>query len=72
MAYNKFMFEKAISAIRKLSKEPADRLLHKDIPKHTWARHTFDPQCKSDNVTNNFCEVFNAWVGTIGNRLSYQ
>ncbi|KAH1233006.1 hypothetical protein GmHk_09G025536 [Glycine max] len=51
------MFEKAISAIRKLSKEPADWLLHKDIPKHTWARHTFDPQCKSDNVTNNFCEV---------------
>ena len=32
MAYSKFMFEKAISAIRKLSKEPADWLLHKDIP----------------------------------------
>ena len=32
------------------------------IPKHTWARHAMDLNCKTDLVVNNLSEVFNRWV----------
>ena len=32
------------------------------IPKHTWARHAMDTNCKTDLVVNNLSEVFNKWV----------
>lgn len=63
MAYNEFMFDKAMTAMRKVSNEVADWLLCEERPKHTWARHTYHPLFKSDHVTNNVCEVFNSWLG---------
>ena len=32
------------------------------IPKHTWARHAFDTNCKTDLVVNNLSEVFNKYI----------
>ncbi|KAG5060149.1 hypothetical protein JHK87_001178 [Glycine soja] len=52
-----------ISALRKISNDAADWLLSDVQPKCMWARHTYDSPCKSDHVTNNACEVFNAWIG---------
>ncbi|XP_027102956.1 uncharacterized protein [Coffea arabica] len=33
------------------------------IPRTTWCRHVFSTELKCDNVTNNFTESFNAWIG---------
>lgn len=63
MAYNEFMFEKGMEKLRKLSNEAADWLLDTERPKSMWARHTIDPECKSDHVTNNVTEAFNSWLG---------
>ena len=57
MAYNEFMFDKAISALRKISNDATDWLLSEDRSKRMWARHTYDSSCKSNHVTNNACEV---------------
>jgi hypothetical protein len=32
------------------------------IPVHTWARHAFDTNCKTDLVVNNLSEVFNKYI----------
>jgi hypothetical protein len=32
------------------------------IPVHTWARHAFDTNCKTDLVVNNLSEVFNRYI----------
>ena len=32
------------------------------IPKHTWARHAMDTNCKTDLVVNNISEVFNKMI----------
>jgi hypothetical protein len=32
------------------------------IPPHTWARHAFDTNCKTDLVVNNLIEVFNRYI----------
>ena len=32
------------------------------IPKHTWARHAFDTNSKTDLVVNNLSEVFNKYI----------
>ncbi|KAF1896640.1 hypothetical protein Lal_00034339 [Lupinus albus] len=62
MAYNETMFNKAIASMRRIINEAVEWLLDADRPKSMWARHTIDPTCKSDHVTNNVCEVFNAWI----------
>ncbi|KAJ1401847.1 Zinc finger, SWIM-type [Sesbania bispinosa] len=63
MAYNEFVFEKAMDKLKQMSCEAANWLLDPERPKSMWARHTIDPECKSDHVTNNVCESFNSWVG---------
>ncbi|XP_057423577.1 uncharacterized protein LOC130717381 [Lotus japonicus] len=63
MAYNEFMYEKAMDKLRKINIEAANWLLDPERPKNMWARHTIDPKCKSDHVTNNICETFNSWLG---------
>ncbi|XP_019457609.1 PREDICTED: uncharacterized protein LOC109357995 [Lupinus angustifolius] len=62
MAYNETMFNKAIATMRRIKNDVLEWLLDVDRPKSTWARHTIDPICKSDHVTNNVSEVFNAWI----------
>ncbi|KAK7255963.1 hypothetical protein RIF29_29398 [Crotalaria pallida] len=62
-AYNEFMFNKAMEKVGKVSTEAANWLLDPERPKSMWARHTIDPECKSDHVTNNISEAFNSWVG---------
>ncbi|KAJ1424167.1 Zinc finger, SWIM-type [Sesbania bispinosa] len=63
MAFNEFVFEKALDKLRKMSNEAANWLLDPERPKSMWARHTIAPECKSDHVTNNVCESFNSWLG---------
>ncbi|XP_057444251.1 uncharacterized protein LOC130736432 [Lotus japonicus] len=63
MAYNEFIYEKAMDRLRKLNIEAANWLLDPERPKSMWARHTIDPDCKSDHVTNNIWEAFNSWLG---------
>ena len=41
--------------------EPAWKWLSR-IPKHTWARHAMDNNCKTDLVVNNISEVFNKMI----------
>ncbi|XP_019427184.1 PREDICTED: uncharacterized protein LOC109335506 [Lupinus angustifolius] len=62
MAYNETMSNKAISTMRRINNDVVEWLLDANRPKSTWASHTIDPTCKSDHVTNNVCEVFNAWI----------
>ena len=63
MAYNEFMFNKSMEKLRKVNNEAANWLLDSERPKSMWARHTIDPECKSDHVTNNVSESFNNWLG---------
>jgi hypothetical protein len=63
MAYNEFLFDKAMDKLRKVSNEAANWLLDPERPKSMWARHTIDSECKSDHVTNNVSESFNSWLG---------
>jgi hypothetical protein len=65
MAYNEFMFEKAMDKVRKVSNEAANWLLDPERPKCMWARHTIDSECKLDHVTNNVTESFNSWLGNV-------
>ena len=32
---------------------------------HQWARHAFNDDAKSDDITNNMTESFNAWLGKV-------
>ena len=41
----------------------ADWLL--SIPLHQWARHAFNEDAKTDDITNNMTESFNAWIGKV-------
>jgi len=61
MAYNEFMFEKAME--KKISVEAVNWMLDPERPKSMWARYTIDSECKSDHVTNNVAESFNSWLG---------
>ncbi|XP_058776102.1 uncharacterized protein LOC131650408 [Vicia villosa] len=63
MAYNEFMFEKAMEKLKNISVEAANWMLDRERPKNMWARHTIDSVCKSDHVTNNVTESFNSWLG---------
>jgi hypothetical protein len=63
MAYNEFLFDKAMDKLRKVSNEAANWLLDPERPKSMWARYTIDSECKSDHVTNNVSESFNSWLG---------
>jgi thioredoxin-related protein len=65
MAYNEFMFEKAMDKVRKVSNEAANWLLYPERPKCMWARHTIDSECKLDHVTNNVTESFKSWLGNV-------
>jgi len=63
MAYNEFMFEKAMEKLKNISVEAANWMLDPERPKSMWARYTIDSECKSDHVTNNVTESFNSWLG---------
>ena len=62
-AYNEFVFEKGLSQLRSIDENAIEWLLSTERPKEMWARHTCDPRCKSDHITNNVAESFNHWVG---------
>ena len=59
-AYTEHGFKTAMAELKNES-EAAWEWLSK-IPKHTWARHAMDMNCKTDLVVNNLSEVFNKWV----------
>uniref|UniRef100_A0A8R7VDK4 Zinc finger PMZ-type domain-containing protein n=1 Tax=Triticum urartu TaxID=4572 RepID=A0A8R7VDK4_TRIUA len=59
-SYTEHGFKTAMAALKNES-EAAWEWLSK-IPKHTWARHAMDMNCKTDLVVNNLSEVFNKWV----------
>ncbi|XP_044454561.1 neurofilament heavy polypeptide isoform X1 [Triticum aestivum] len=59
-SYTEHGFKTAMDALKNES-EAAWEWLSK-IPKHTWARHAMDMNCKTDLVVNNLSEVFNKWV----------
>ena len=42
------------------------------IPKHTWARHAMDTNCKTDLVVNNLSEGFNKWRRWMAKPISYR
>ncbi|XP_057444916.1 uncharacterized protein LOC130737170 [Lotus japonicus] len=50
MAYNEFIYGKAMDKLRKLNIEAANWLLDPKRPKSMRARHTIDPDCKSDHI----------------------
>ncbi|XP_045819551.1 uncharacterized protein LOC123912991 isoform X2 [Trifolium pratense] len=62
MAYNEFLFDKAMDKLTKVSNEAVNWLLDPERPKSMCARHTIDSECKSDHVTNNVSESFNSWL----------
>ncbi|PNX79139.1 hypothetical protein L195_g035123, partial [Trifolium pratense] len=62
MAYNEFLFDKAMDKLTKVSNEAVNWLLDPERPKSMCARHTIDSECKSDRVTNNVSESFNSWL----------
>ncbi|KAM0891124.1 hypothetical protein ACQ4PT_026581 [Festuca glaucescens] len=59
-AYHKDQFEAAMETL-KVESEEAWKWLSQ-IPPHTWARHAFDTNCKTDLVVNNLSEVFNRYI----------
>ena len=54
-------FREVMGAIRDISKPAYDWLEQLD-PRQS-AIHAMDPACKSEHITSNFVESFNAWVG---------
>ena len=59
-AHHKNQFDIAMANL-KLESEEAWKWLSA-IPVHTWARHAFDSNCKTDLVVNNLSEVFNRYI----------
>jgi len=59
-AYQQHHFEAAMENLKQES-EAAWKWLSA-IPVHTWARHAFDTNCKTDLVVNNLSEVFNRYI----------
>jgi hypothetical protein len=59
-AYHKDHFDIAMQNLKAESEE-AWKWLSK-IPVHTWGRHGFDTNCKTDLVVNNLSEVFNRYI----------
>ena len=59
-AYNQHKFNIAMNDLKNESEEAWKWL--SGIPKHTWARHAFDTNCKTDLVVNNLSEVFNKYI----------
>ena len=59
-AYHKDHFDIAMANLKAESEE-AWKWLSK-IPVHTWARHAFETNCKTDLVVNNLSEVFNRYI----------
>ncbi|KAE8819164.1 WD repeat-containing protein 43 [Hordeum vulgare] len=59
-AYNQHKFNIAMNDVKNESKEDCKWL--SGIPKHTWARHAFDTNCKIDLVVNNLSKEFNNYM----------
>lgn len=60
-AYNEYVFNKAMTQMKKLNMEAYQYLM--DVDLQLWARFKFNPDvCAPDN-TNNFTESFNATLG---------
>ena len=59
-AYHKKHFDVAMENLKTESEEAWKWL--SQIPVHTWARHAFDTNCKTDLVVNNLSEVFNRYI----------
>ncbi|KAE8820464.1 hypothetical protein D1007_01612 [Hordeum vulgare] len=59
-AYNQHKFNIAMNDLKNESEEAWK--WRSGIPKHTWARHAFDTNCKTYLVVNNLSEVFNNYI----------
>ncbi|XP_037432615.1 uncharacterized protein LOC119299508 [Triticum dicoccoides] len=59
-SYTEHGFDQAMEGMKREC-EAAWKWLRK-IPKHTWARHAMDKNCKTDLVVNNISEVFNKMI----------
>jgi hypothetical protein len=59
-AYHVKQFEVAMETL-KTESEDAWKWLSQ-IPPHTWARHAFDTNCKTEMVVNNISEVSNRYI----------
>ncbi|XP_047058028.1 uncharacterized protein LOC124664589 [Lolium rigidum] len=59
-AYHKDHFDVAMENLKAESEEAWTWL--SKIPVHTWARHAFDTNCKTDLVVNNLSDVFNRYI----------
>ncbi|KAH9724164.1 SWIM-type domain-containing protein [Citrus sinensis] len=60
-ASSKRSFEEAMEDVKKADVAVYETL--RKLPAKYWSRHAFDNQCKTDHVTNNMTESFNAWFG---------
>ncbi|XP_043805062.1 uncharacterized protein LOC122721398 [Manihot esculenta] len=59
-----YEFWEAMKMIKRVKDgEPFDWLLK--VPMSQWSRHMFWPEAKSEHLTNNMTESFNAWIGKI-------
>ena len=59
-SYTEHGYDQAMDGMKKEC-QAAWKWLSK-IPKHTWARHAMDTNCKTDLVVNNISEVFNKMI----------
>lgn len=62
MAYNEFMFEKAMEKLKNISVGATNWILDPERPKSIWVRYTIDYERKSGHVTNNVTKSFNSWL----------
>ena len=62
-APNEWEWNEAMRNIKTENNDAYNWLMEKSL--HLWARHIFDPDVKSDHVTNNMAESFNQWVSSI-------
>ncbi|KAK9177673.1 hypothetical protein WN943_026862 [Citrus x changshan-huyou] len=60
-ASSKRSFEEAMEDVKKADVAVYETL--RKLPAKYWSQHAFDNQCKTDHVTNNMTESFNAWLG---------
>ncbi|KAJ0082352.1 hypothetical protein Patl1_10338 [Pistacia atlantica] len=60
-AANIIDFQQAMEKVEAVDREAHRWMIENDV--RSWSRHAFDLDSKSDNVTNNMCEVFNSWLG---------
>ncbi|KAJ0034058.1 hypothetical protein Pint_25989 [Pistacia integerrima] len=60
-ASNRLDFIAAIGKVREVDEDAYKQILQNKPDK--WSLYSFDPVAKSNHLTNNMSEVFNAWLG---------